>query len=367
MIAIFKLSNKNSASQSEANPSVRTSSKVGTPLVRACAAQMLWLIILCTPYSPLRAGELQLFTLGSGGVSGSYYAAARALCDEVNRSERGRLRCSPDPTAGSIYNLRALRQGQVDFAFVQSDWQRQAYEGKGDYANVGPMQDLRSVLGLYPEAITILARRDAGIVKVEDLIGKRVDIGHPASGRRATTERLLSVLKASAVDFAQLAELSVGRAIKGICEGQIDATILVLGHPNTNVGQALSDCGVILVPVEGPRFDAAIADGVDYNRSIIARSTYPSLDADVPTYAVTATLVTRSSVDTNLVETVVSRVLERLPRLALSAPVLAGLNVSNMRRRGLTAPLHPGAKAAFKAALEKIRSRVLQGPGHVGD
>ena len=148
MIAIFKLSNKNSASQSEANPSVRTSSKVGAPLVRACAAQMLWLIILCTPYSPLRAGELQLFTLGSGGVSGSYYAAARALCDEVNRSERGRLRCSPDPTAGSIYNLRALRQGQVDFAFVQSDWQRQAYEGKGGYANVGPMQDLRSVLGL---------------------------------------------------------------------------------------------------------------------------------------------------------------------------------------------------------------------------
>ena len=34
----------------------------------------------------------------------------------------------------------------------------------------------------------------------------------------------------------------------------------------------------------------------------------------------------------------------------MRAPVLAGLSPMAMRSRGLTAPLHPGAEAAFAAA-----------------
>ena len=97
--------------------------------------------------APAAAQELRLFTVGAGEVGGGYYAAANAICDRVNRKEVGRLRCSPEATSGSLYNLAALRNGQLDFALVQSDWQRAAYEGTDAFATAGPMTDLRSVMG----------------------------------------------------------------------------------------------------------------------------------------------------------------------------------------------------------------------------
>jgi TRAP-type uncharacterized transport system substrate-binding protein len=81
--------------------------------------------------SPVGAETLRLFTIGAGDVSGGYYASAQAICEVINRAERGRLRCSPDPTQGSIYNLHALRKEQLDFAIVQSDWHRAAFESTG--------------------------------------------------------------------------------------------------------------------------------------------------------------------------------------------------------------------------------------------
>ena len=45
----------------------------------------------------------------------------------------------------------------------------------------------------------------------------------------------------------------------------------------------------------------------------------------------------------------VTATLDDLAELAIRAPVLAGLEPVDMRSRGLTAPLHPGAEAAFGA------------------
>ena len=56
---------------------------------------------------------------------------------------------------------------------MQSDWQSAAYDGTDTFAAAGPMTDLRSVMSLYPEAITMLARPDSGIARSTDL---------PASG-----------------------------------------------------------------------------------------------------------------------------------------------------------------------------------------
>ena len=158
------------------------------------------------------AGAMSLFSVGSGDISGNYYAAAKAICDLMNRAATGDMRCSPEPTVGSIYNLEALRKGQIEFAFVQSDWQRAAYDGSGQYAAAGPMRELRSVLSLYPEDVTVLVRREAGIRTAADLAGKRIDIGQPASGRRATALWLLREAGVDTGDFAALRELAAGSA-----------------------------------------------------------------------------------------------------------------------------------------------------------
>lgn len=301
------------------------------------------------PALPAAAQNLDFFTIGSGDVTGGYYSAANAICGAVNRADRGRLRCSPEPTAGSIYNLGALRDRQIEFAMVQSDWQGQAFAGTGPYTETGPMTDLRSVMSLYPETLTLLARADAGIANVADLIGKRVDIGHPASGRRATIDWLLSALETESTDFAEIAELPSGNALDALCEGSIDATLLIVGHPNAAVRRALATCDTVLIPFSGPAIDAVIADSAYFEPAAIPAGSYPGMTSDIPSFAVTATIVTLADQNPDLVGELVTRTLESLHAVGQRAPVLSGLDPSEMATRGLTAPIHPGATAAFAA------------------
>ena len=299
---------------------------------------------------PAAAQDLEFFTIGSGDVTGGYYSAANAICDAVNRADRGRLRCSPEPTAGSIYNLGALRDRQIEFAMVQSDWQGQAFAGTGPYAETGPMSDLRSVMSLYPETLTLLVRADAGIARAADLMGKRVDIGHPASGRRATIDWLMRALETDPTDFAEVDELPTGNALDALCEGSIDATLLIVGHPNSAIGRSLANCDTAIVPFSGPAIDAVIAGSDYFEPAVIRAGTYPGLDSDISSFAVTATVVTLADQDPDLVSELVSRTLEHLPSLGQRAPVLAGIDAAHMRTIGLTAPLHPGAEAAFSVS-----------------
>lgn len=146
-------------------------------------------------------------------------------------------------------------------------------------------------------------------------------------------------------------ELPTGNSIDEICAGRIDASILIVGHPNDAVGGALSRCGASLVAVRGPKVDAMLSASGEYVATTIPQATYPELAADVPTSSVMATVVTRADVADDLVEALVGSTLDTLPALAIRAPVLAGLDPARMRGTGLSAPMHPGALAGFSAFL----------------
>lgn len=150
---------------------------------------------------PALAQDLRLFSVGTAGLYGGYYAATRAICDVINRAERRRLRCSPEPTPGSVYNLVNLDKGQLDLALVQSDWQKHALQGTSLFADRGPMSRLRSVMALYSEPFNLIARRDANIAGIHDLVGKRIDIGQPSSGRQATINAVMEVFGIKRSDF----------------------------------------------------------------------------------------------------------------------------------------------------------------------
>ena len=180
-----------------------------------------------------------------------------------------------------------------------------------------------------------------------DLPGKRIDIGPPASGRRGTVMRIMETLGVGNRDFAEVLELPTDAAIDELCEGRIDATILVVGHPNAAVARALRQCHAVIVPMKGPQIDAKFGDSTDYAPVVIPRTAYLEMTGDVPTFAVIATVLTRSDIANDVVEALVVETLADLPQLAQRAPVLADLDPVAMRTRGLTAPLHPGAQAAF--------------------
>ncbi len=303
--------------------------------------QLLPVIALSLCAAPV-AADFTFFTIGAGPVGGGYYAAARAICEEIHARFPGEMRCSPDPTPGSVYNVTALAAGQLDFALVQSDSHHAAVSGTGAFAGVGPNPDLRSVLALYPEPLTLLARADARISGVADLVGKRVNLGPRNSGSRATAMRLFDTLRILEEDLAENRVLPMGPAIDQLCAGDLDAVVTVVGHPNGSIARALAECGAELVPIAGPGVESLVAASADYTKTSIPRGTYPELNRAVATFSVTATLMTRADVTPATVTAVARIILDTLPDLHRRAPAIPATRMPGLASDGLSAPLYDG-------------------------
>ena len=294
------------------------------------------------------AQEMRIVSLGTGGIGGNYFAMGRALCAAVQERAPADLRCSPEPTPGSHYNLVALAEGGMDLALVQSDWQRDAVEGTGRFE--GPVAGLRAVAALYPEAVTILVRSEDGIARIDDLRGRRIDIGDASTARRATNTRLLRVLGFTPEEIDRMPGLASAAVAQELCAGRVDASMIVIGHPSEAIGQMLAACDLRLLPVDRPRLRAVVDANAQFSAYTLPAGTYAGEAREVPMLAVTATLVVRAGVADEVVALFARTLAEDAAAISRRAPVFRPREPRAMAREGLTAPLHPAAATAFGAA-----------------
>ncbi|KMQ75451.1 TAXI family TRAP transporter solute-binding subunit [Marinobacter subterrani] len=301
--------------------------------------------------APASAQEQQFVTIGTGGVTGVYYPAGGAICRLVNmdRKEHG-IRCSVESTGGSVYNLNAIRQGELDLAVAQSDWQYHAYNGTSQFKDDGPNKELRAVFSLHPEPFTVVASKASGIKTFEDLAGKRVSVGNPGSGQRATAEVLMNEMGWTLDKFSLAAELKAAEQSQALCDGNIDAFFYTVGHPSGAIKEATTSCDSVIVEVDNPASQKLIKENPYYRKAIIPGGMYRGTDEDVATFGVAATLVSSTDVPDEVVYQVVKAVFENFDSFKRLHPAFANLDKTEMVSDALSAPLHPGALKYYKEA-----------------
>lgn len=295
------------------------------------------------------AQEQQFVSIGTGGVTGVYYPAGGAICRLMNQTRRDHgIRCSVESTGGSVYNVNAIRGGDLEFGVVQSDVQYQAYNGEGRFADQGAQEDLRAVFSLHPEPFNVIARADAGIETFDDLEGKRVNIGNPGSGQRAIMDLLMERKGWTSDTFALASELAPAEQSAALCDNNIDAFVYSVGHPNGSIQEATSTCDAVLVDVTGEEVDALVEEFPFYFAAEIPGGLYRGNDEPTDTFGVGATFVTSADVSEDAVYALVSSVFENFENFTGLHPALASLDPETMVEAGLSAPLHPGAERYYR-------------------
>jgi uncharacterized protein len=319
-------------------------------LVFATALAFALVLTLGAAPAPVQAQQ-KFVTIGTGGVTGVYYPTGGAICRLVNkgRAEHG-IRCSVESTGGSVYNLNAIRTGELDMGVVQSDWQYHSYNGTSTFKDQGPDKDLRALFSVHPEPFTVVARKDAGIKTFTDLKGKRVNIGNPGSGQRGTMEELMNALGWTKDDFKLASELKPDEHSKALCDNKIDAFVYTVGHPTGNIQEAAASCEVMLVDVSGPEVDKLVKDNAYYRYATIPGGMYMGTDTDTNTFGVGATFVSSAKVPEEIIYHVVKAIFENFDEFKKLHPAFGVLQKEEMVKDGLSAPLHDGAVKYYKEA-----------------
>ena len=293
--------------------------------------------------------ETKFVTIGTGGVTGVYYAAGGAICRLMNkdRATHG-IRCSVESTGGSVYNVNTIRAGELDFGVAQSDWQYHAVKGTSKFADAGPFTDMRAVFSIHPEPMTVVARADANIKQFSDFKGKRFNIGNPGSGTRASMEELLKALGMTKDDFSLASELKADEHGAALCDNKIDGFFYGVGHPSANIQDPTTTCGAKLVPLTGPAIDKLVAENSFYAKAEIPGGLYAGNPNPTPTYGVVASFVSSTKTSPEVVYALVKAVFENFDDFKKLHPAFANLKPEEMIKNGLSAPLHEGAVKYYK-------------------
>lgn len=298
--------------------------------------------------------------VGTASPAGVYHLAGRALCRLSTQP------CHAEASAGSQANLEAIRRGELEVAFAQSDLHYYAVQGQAAFQSAGPDPELRSLVSLHSEPFTLVVRRNAGIHGLDDLPGRAVNIGNPGSGQRGTMQRLMTMQAWTDSDFRLLNDLPAEQQSLELCHGNIDAMVYTVGHPNDSVAQAIRLCNAALVDVQGEAVDRLIAAYPFFSPAWIAGGLYASDQPAVRTFGVRATLVASASADQEQIYRLVADLFDNLTRFKAFHPAFGTLTTEGMIRDGLSAPLHEGALRYYREQgwiEEEATLEALSAPG----
>jgi TRAP transporter TAXI family solute receptor len=295
--------------------------------------------------------EAPVVAVGSGGSLGNYYATATAISRVVNKQQEANgFRLQAIQTQGSVANIEAILSGESQFGLAQADVVHRAMSGLGHWEAQGPAAELRAVFSLYTEAVTVVATPASGIRTTRDLIGKRIDIGHPGSGVHRNAIDVLDALGTDWRTVTTVHEEEPDARSQIFLDGKLDAFFLTVGHPTTELEFAVHSVpGARLVALDGVA--ELVADHAYYTATVIPVALYPRIDneADVETVGIRTLLVTSSAVPEDVVHAVVRGVFEGVGSLGKFDPVLEGLRPEEMVEVGAT-PLHGGARRYYEEA-----------------
>lgn len=290
-------------------------------------------------------------TLATGTPGGVYHPVGNAVCRMFNlANEHQAMPCVAVSSDGSVANIRRIERGESTFGLSQTDVAYAAFHGEGPFAAAGPDPKLRMLIGLYPEAFTVIARADTGIRDFQDLRDKRLGIGKSGAGYTFTRDVVLGFYGWTISGAERVLELGPAEQNQALCSDKVDAIIFQAGHPNGLTQEATTGCPARLVRVSGPPIDRLLAAHPYYVASVIPGGMYAGNPDNVSTIGTQAVLVTTSDQPDELAYGVVKAVFENFADFRRLHPALLTLDLKGMVPSEAVIPIHPGALRYYRQA-----------------
>lgn len=328
-------------------------------LVILMAIALLVFTSACSAGTPAPAGEQkadagsavkrenQFITVLTGPTSGIYFPIGGGFAKALGNMG---YKTSATATGATAENINAILTGQGELAIAMSDAVIQAVEGFGAYAgDARPKNadDLRALMGLWPNYVQIVTTADSGINSFKDLAGKRVGVGAPNSGAELNARMIFEAYGMKYEDCARIDYLSYAEAIGQMKNNQIDAAFVTSGLGNATISELGVTEKIKFVPVEGEALKKLIEKYPFYAEAVIPKESY-GMDQDTTTAAVINIMLVSKQLSDEVVYDMLNGIysaegLETIGASHATAKKEITLEKALRGIKGTKLQLHPGA------------------------
>lgn len=284
--------------------------------------------------------------VGTGDVEGIYHPIGAAVCRMTNQTRRETgIRCTTEKSAGSTANLAALNSGEIDLGIIQADSQHDAFH---DHETNQSQKNLRTLLSLHTEQFTVVARAGSNIHTFDDLKGKRISVGRFGSGHRKTLDALMDIKGWNAADFTAIHELPFDQQSSALCNSQIDAYVLAVGHPTLIVKETSNSCTTRILNMSDTDVDRLIKESEFYSKAIIPGGLYKGNNEDISTIGITTSLVASAKTEPKVVYQVVKSIFTNIGAIRKMHPAFKTMTTNTLLNIDASVPMHIGAVQFFE-------------------
>ncbi len=283
--------------------------------------------------------------IATGGTGGVYIVYGAGLADMLTKKMK--VAASAQSTPASVDNMKLIRDGKADLAFVLSDTSFDAINGKGRFAPPEAKVDAKAIAVMYSNYMHIVAKASAGINTVADLKGKRVSTGAAGSGTETKGIRILEAYGLNATTDIQPQRLNAQDSADALRDGKIDAFFFDGGLPTSAVTDIANSTAIKLLDQSDAIAKMNAKYGNFYFAAKIPKGTYKN-DADVITAGVANLLVVPSSFDAAFVKAILTAMFDNQADLVLVHPEAKNLKLDTATQ-GSSIDFHAGAIDFYKS------------------
>ena len=205
------------------------------------------MVLVC--FSLVRCGEQhsqqRTYVLSTGTTGGTFYPVGVALSTLVSAEENADFSLTAISSAGSMENIKLLRDDQAQFALILGIFGAWAYDGSGPILN--PQENLRSVSAMWPNVEHFVLKTElvkTGTVSdLNNLDGERYSIGMRNSGAEFTGFYIFDALGIDWTEELSIAYMGYGPSANALQDGNIVGMNVPAGPPVTAITRAYALLG----------------------------------------------------------------------------------------------------------------------------
>ena len=293
------------------------------------------------------------YILTTATTGGTYYPVGVALATitKAQLYDTEGITLSAISSAGSLENIKLLRDNQAQFAILQGIFVPWAWNGDGPISEPQPW--LRSICALWQNTDHFVLRKDLAatgtISDIATLNGERFVIGARNSGAERSGSHILDALGIDFRNTTSVAYMGYGATANAIQDGTIVGMNVPAGVPVTAITRAFAMVGedLALLEFSDEQLELVNTKYPLWSRYEIPGDTYPNLPEAIRTIAHPNVLAVRADISDEAVYQITKSIFENLAALHEIHKATREVTLENALT-GLGAPLHPGAIRYFR-------------------